>query len=374
MMRKALTGGILAAFFLFAVVVVPVTAGGKQEKAEKEKSETEQSAESTQSDQESQKEQQGKEETPISSGDSSSNSSGGNDGVAAVVEGEKISMDELNRYVQMQQMQYMQQGRQIQGAQLAELKKRTLDYLIDQEVLYQLAQEAGYEADEEKVSSQVEKYKQQSGSEEQFKKALAQQGLTEENLKEDVRKQLVLQKFIQEKFESKVSVSDQEAKDFYDENPDYFTQKEQVKAKHIIIRAEKNAGDEKVQEAKSTLQEVQEKLENGADFEELAREYSEGPSSEKGGSLGFIQQGQMVPEFEKTAFSLEEGEVSDIIRTQFGFHIVKVTEKKKEQLSPFQEVKSDIVNHLKQVKMDEKVQSYLKEKKQNMDIEREATG
>lgn len=369
MTRRNLLCGVLTALLLFTVTVLPLAAGGKQEKADEEKK----SEQSSQQQEDQQKEQASggtseSEGTPISTGSGNGNGSQ----AAAVVDGEEIPMSRFNQFVQMQQMQYMQQGRQVQGAQLEEVKKQVLDYLIDQEVLFQTAREEGYTADEQNVEQQIQQYKSQSGGEEQFRKALAQQGMTEDTLKKDVQKQLILQKFIKNEFESNVSVSDSEAQEFYDENPDYFTQKEQVQAQHIIIRVEQDAAEEKVEEARKKIEQVQQKLENGGNFANLAKEYSEGPSSKDGGSLGFIQRGQMVPEFEKTAFDLQPGEVSDIIRTQFGFHIVKVNDRKEEELSPYQEVKADIVNHLKTVKMDKEVQSFLEEKKKDMNIERYA--
>ena len=371
MLRKRIIGGLVAAFLLFFVAASPLIAGGKQEKAESEDDSQQKSEQSTEKSSSGQK--MGNGETSIETS-SQGAAADQNDGPAAVVNGQEISMAKFNRFLQMQQMEYMRRGQQLQQSQLQELRSRTLDYLIDQEVLFQQAKAEGISADEEKVEKQLQQYKQQSGGESQFKQALAQQGMSEKQLETDVRKQLILQKFIQNEFESDISISDEEARDFYKKNPDYFTQKEQVKTQHIIIQVKEDAAEAKVTEARKKIEKVQEQLEKGVDFAELAKQFSEGPSSKNGGSLGFVQRGQMVPTFEKTAFSLDPGEVSDIIRTQFGFHIVKVTDRKEEETSPYEEVKSDIINHLKTVKMDEKVQNFLEKKKGNMDIERNIAG
>ncbi|MFP4490803.1 MAG: peptidylprolyl isomerase [Spirochaetaceae bacterium] len=369
MKSKKLPGGVIIAILLLTAIVLSVTAGGKQEKSEGTSPETEQKAES----ESSQETESGEEDggTPITTG---GQSDGTDSEPAAVVEGEPIPKERVERFVQAQQMQYMQQGQQIQGQQLEQMRGQVLDYLIDQEVLYQIAEEEGYTASDEQVEQQISQFKQQAGGEEEFNAALEQQGMSPEDLEKDIRKQVVLQQFIQENFESGISVSDEEARDFYEENPDYFTQQEQVEAKHILVSAEEDASEEEVEEAREKIEDIQDELESGKDFEEVARESSEGPSAEDGGSLGFIQKGQMVPEFEETAFSLQSGETSDIIRTQFGFHIVKVTDRKEEELSPFEDVKSDIVNHLKSIEMDSQVQDFLEEKKANMDIERFTEG
>lgn len=360
MVRKNLFCGVLTAFVLFCFIVTPLTAGGKQEKTEKSETKSEQESKTGET------EKSEEEATPITAGSAPASQAG----PAAVVEGEEISMKRYNEVVNYLQFQYMQQGQRLQGAQLEQVKEQSLELLINQEVLYQVAKNAGYSADEALVQQQLEQLKAQSGGEEQFQQGLAQRNMSLQELKKDLRKRVVWQQYLEKEFETKIDIGDADAKVFYEENPDYFTEQEQVETKHIIIQVDEDAPEDKVAEARKKIEEVQEELERGGDFEELAREYSEGPSSKDGGSLGFIQRGQMVPPFEKTAFSLGTGEVSDIIRTQFGFHIVKVTERKEEQLSPFEEVKSDIVNHLKTVRMDEEVQVLLEKKKKEMDIER----
>lgn len=370
--------GVFSALLLTCFTVMPLAAGGSQEESQKgtngksTTSEESSDSETQKSDSQTQKSEKNGSGEAGSSDSSEGNASLQDEGPAAVVNGTEIPMKRLNEMVNYLRYQYMQQGQQISGDQLKQVRDRSLDLLIDQEVLYQVAKESGYEAKEENVEAEVEKIRKQSGGEQKFREGLEKRNMTVEDLKTDMRKRLVWQKYLEEEFESNVSVSDEEAKNFYDNNQGQFTQKEQVKASHIIIRVKEDASQEKIDEARQKIETVEEKLENGEEFEKLARNHSEGPSSEEGGLLGYVQRGQMVKSFEETAFSLDPGEVSDIIRTRFGFHIVKVTDRKEKKVSPYKEVKTDIVDHLKTSKMDEKVQALLDKKKKNMDISKPA--
>ena len=155
------------------------------------------------------------------------------------------------------------------------------------------------------------------------------------DLRQELVQQVLWQEFRQKEFESKVSVTADEAKVYYDSYPQFFTSPPLVRTQHIIIKVSPDAPQVRVVEALTKINAVQEKLADGQTFEELARQYSEGPSAADGGSLGFIKPGQMDPVFEKTAFTLPPGKISSVIRTQFGFHIIKVTHRQPGLLTPF---------------------------------------
>lgn len=134
-----------------------------------------------------------------------------------------------------------------------------------------------------------------------------------------------------------VTVSDDEVKKYYDENSEMFKAQESVRAKHILVDSEEKA------------KEINEKINNGVSFEDAAKEFSSCPSSSQGGDLGSFTRGKMVPEFEDAAFNLEIGEVSGPVKTQFGYHLIKVEEKLPEVTKSFEEVKESLhVNLLSQ--------------------------
>lgn len=150
----------------------------------------------------------------------------------------------------------------------------------------------------------------------------------------EMRKRLVIDTFLKKKVETEAKISDEELKKFYDQNVDKFKTGEQVKASHILVKTE--------EEAKKVL----EQLKGGAKFDELAKKSSVDTSAAKGGDLGWFGKGNMVPAFEKAVFSLKEGETSGIVRSEFGFHVIKLTGKRAAGTRPFDEVKDQIKNAL----------------------------
>jgi len=151
---------------------------------------------------------------------------------------------------------------------------------------------------------------------------------------EEAHKKIVISKLIQNEIEEKATVSDKEARNYYDTHGDEFATQERMKVSHILVNSEK--------EAKTILTE----LANGASFEELAKEKSEDTSSDKGGDIGYFTKGQVVPEFEKAASKLEIGQISEIVKSEFGYHIIKLTDKKPAQTQDFTGVSNKIKSKL----------------------------
>jgi peptidyl-prolyl cis-trans isomerase C len=146
----------------------------------------------------------------------------------------------------------------------------------------------------------------------------------------ELKKRIVVDTYLKKKVETDAKISDEELKKFYDQNLDKFKSGEQVKASHILVKGE--------QEAKDILAQ----LKGGAVFEELAKAKSVDTSASKGGDLGWFGKGNMVPAFEKAAFSLKEGELSGIVKSEFGFHIIKLTGKRPAGTRTFDEAKEQI--------------------------------
>lgn len=158
---------------------------------------------------------------------------------------------------------------------------------------------------------------------------------------EDLRKRLIVETYLKKKVEKEAQISDAEMKKFYDENKEKFKAGDQVKASHILVKSEKEAED------------ILAQLKGGAKFDELAKKFSTDSTAAKGGDLGWFPKGAMVPEFDKVAFGLKEGEMSGIVKTQFGFHIIKVTGKRPAGITPFEEVKEQIKANLLPTKQQE---------------------
>lgn len=150
----------------------------------------------------------------------------------------------------------------------------------------------------------------------------------------EVKKRIVVDLFLKKKVETEAKISDEELKGFYEKNLDKFKSGEQIRASHILVKAESEA------------QAIQEQLKKGGNFEELAKSKSVDSSAAKGGDLGWFGKGNMVPAFEKAAFALKEGQVSGIVKSDFGFHIIKLTGKRAAGTRPFDEVKEQIKSAL----------------------------
>jgi len=152
-----------------------------------------------------------------------------------------------------------------------------------------------------------------------------------------------------------VQISEEEVKEYYETNKDEFFEPKKVCAKHILFRVSQKASKEEVEKIKQKAETVLTKIKKGEDFEKLAQRYSEDKATAKmGGDLGCFSRGKMIKPFEKVAFSLKKNEVSDLVRTPFGFHIIKVYEIKKERIKPFNLVKNKIITKLKKEKATEK--------------------
>ncbi|MEI8355122.1 MAG: peptidylprolyl isomerase [Deltaproteobacteria bacterium] len=150
------------------------------------------------------------------------------------------------------------------------------------------------------------------------------------NKLEDLKKRVIVEAYLKKKIEQDIKITDADMKAFYDKNIEKFKTPDQVKASHILVKSEKEAQD------------ILAQLKKGGNFEELAKKNSTDATAAKGGDLGWFSKGSMVPEFEKVAFTLKEGQLSGIVKTQFGFHIIKVTGKRPAGVRPFDEVKEQI--------------------------------
>jgi len=289
---------------------------------------------------------------------------------AAVVNGVVITRAHYDKELKVHLERVSRQGQQISDDQLAALKKEVLDGLIEREVLYQKSQQVGIKVDAQKVDEQLAGIKKRFPNEEEFQKALASMNLTEAEVRTQIQRGLAIRGLIDKEVADKVVVTEEETKAYYTGNPQFFKQPEQVKASHILIKVEPNADDAAKEAARNKIREVRQKLSAGGDFAELAKEYSEGPSGPSGGDLGYFRRGQMVKPFEDTAFSMQVNQVSDVVETRFGYHLIKVYEKTPEKTLAYDEVKEKISERLKREKIQKGAQEYVENLKKDAKIEK----
>lgn len=272
-------------------------------------------------------------------------------GNAAIVNGVAITMDEYNKNFERVQKQLMSMGQNLQGQQMADFKRNSLNNLIERSLLDQEAKKRNLTPDAAEVETQFAAFKSRFPSPDAFKEALAQMGWSEEQGKAQLVRDLTVKKLIDAMLKDAPAITDAEIKAYYDANTDKFAEAEQVKASHILVKVDASADKATKDAAKKKITDLLGKLKKGADFATLAKENSDCPSKAQGGDLGFFGHGQMVKPFEEAAFTLPVGKISDVIETQFGFHIIKVTEKKPAKKQTFEEAKKTIAEQFKQEQM-----------------------
>jgi peptidyl-prolyl cis-trans isomerase C len=173
---------------------------------------------------------------------------------------------------------------------------------------------------------------------------------------EDLKKRLIVEAFLKKRVETDAKIGDDDLKKFYEQNKDKFKTGEQVRASHILVKTEKEAKD------------VLAQIKAGGNFEELAKKHSVDSSAARGGDLGWFGKGSMVPVFEKAVMSLKEGQVSDVVKSDFGYHIIKLTGKRPAGVRPFEEVKDQIKAAIMPTKQQEVFQKIKDELKKNAKI------
>lgn len=295
------------------------------------------------------------------------------DDTVMTVNSQKISLDNYKKIFALnkQSIEYMY-GPTIWDQEIEPGKKYSdkfsemvVNQIVSTEVLYEQAKKEKLLPTEEEVNKSLGELKKAINADEKYKKQLNDAGLDEKFLKEQQERDLACQKY-KENFKKTAKVSDEEIKKYYEENKSSFY-KDEVKASHILISTKdkdnKDLSEQKKKEAKEKAEGILKRAKNGEEFAELAKENSDDKASaEKGGDLGFFAKGQMVESFEKAAYALKVGEVSNIVESQFGYHIIKVTDKVAEQI-PFKDVKDKIKETLLEQKYSENISKLVKDAK-----------
>jgi peptidyl-prolyl cis-trans isomerase C len=289
---------------------------------------------------------------------------------AAVVNGTVITQADLEREMDGARKMASRMGKPLGASQLLAIKKEAIKRLIGRELLYQESQKKRIKVDEAALKEQIEAMKKRFPSEAEFKNALSKMNLSEADVKSEFARGMAIQKLIDKEFGQKTTVSDKDKKAYYDSNPDLFKQPEQVQASHILVKVDPKGDASQKAEARKKIEKIQQKLHKGEAFGALAKEFSQCPSSAKGGDLGYFNRGQMAKAFEDTAFALEPGEVSDIVETRFGYHVIKVVAKKPKSTIAYEDVQDRLGQYLKQQKVKKELSLYVEKLKQKAKIER----
>ena len=277
--------------------------------------------------------------------------------VCAKIDGQPVGRDELESAVKDAEARA---GRSVPPAERDAVYRSLLDRVIMFKLLANEAKVRGVTVTPQEVTDRIAQIKQQFPSEAEFQKELVKRHTTMAQLQEEQRRDLVHAKTIEAEVAPKLVVSDQDLDAFYKGNPDQFKEPETVRASHILFGVAKDAPPATKAATKTEAEGVLKRARAGEDFAALAKQYSKDPGSAAvGGDLNFFPKGQMVPAFDAAAFTLKQGEISDLVETEFGYHIIKLTEKRTGRTIPLAEVKDRLSDFLKQRKQQELVQQYL---------------
>ncbi|OXT14993.1 foldase [Bacillus sp. OG2] len=230
-----------------------------------------------------------------------------------------------------------------------------LDALVTDKIIEMEAKKEKVTISDKEKEEELKNLKESYGGEEGFKAALEQSGVTEAGIAEDIEKYLKTEKLL----EPRIDLKEDEIKAYFDENKDQFAQQEQVKASHILVEDE------------AAAKEVKSKLDKGEEFADLAKEYStDASNAESGGELGYFGKGEMEAAFEEAAFALKANEISGPVKTDYGYHIIKVEDKKEAKEAVYEDSKEAAKKALFDERMQTEYYNWLEEKKEEYKIEK----
>jgi peptidyl-prolyl cis-trans isomerase SurA len=295
------------------------------------------------------------------------------DKVAAVVNRDIIPLSEvqLRAAPEMQRVNSELDPRRRTEAR-AQLMKSALDTLIGEKLMESEVQALGITTSDAEVDELVQDVIKQNNVPDiaQFEKLLVGEGYTLASYKDMLRKRVVRDKLLRMKVGPKVKVTEEDLKAAYTQYSRLESEDVEVHARHILVQVDAKASAEQVAAAKQKAEGIaQEARRPGMDFASLARARSEGPSAADGGDLGYFKRGVMVPAFEKAAFNLKEGEVSEPIRTNFGWHILKVEERRNVALASFDEMRPKLEAKLLNEKTEKFLDQYVQELRSKANVE-----
>ncbi len=239
----------------------------------------------------------------------------------------------------------------------AEDKVMVANQLVDTHLLLNEGKKGDFTPSADEIEQSLAKLKTQFPSEEKFEETLKEMNDTVESIKERLKDDIILKIYIEKSFYTNLKVADEDVKKFYTDNEVRFVSPEEVKASHILVKEEEQ------------IKSVKSEIDGGANFEDVAKEHSQCPSGQSGGDLGFFSKGKMVPEFERVSFELNVGEMSEPVKTDFGFHLIKVTDKKEGGKQEFADVETGIRKHLEQTTAQNLIGTTIKELRESATIE-----
>ena len=288
-------------------------------------------------------------------------------GPVALVNG--LAIDSTKYYAEVDKI--AKRSSKIPPERMNRIKENILKRLIEKELIRQAVKKGAITVPAGEIDKEFGAYKKRFRTEDQFKNYLKHGKVTIESIRGRIQEKKELEKLLEKS--GKLAVTDAEVADFYKKNERFYQEREGVKARHILIKVKQKDTPENEAKAKAKLNQALKALKGGMAFDEVAKKFSEGPSAPKGGALGFFGRGQMVKAFEEKAFTMKAKEVSEPVRTRFGWHVIEVQEKREARKKSLDEVKKTITDSLRNKKFFQERRTMLNKLKQEAKIERKIT-
>lgn len=264
----------------------------------------------------------------------------------------KINDYEITDIEYMAELEIVKHNKRIEQPGKAE-KVQALDQLINGYLLLQCAKNSQVHVTTEEIDNRMIDYMLQFSSEEDFNNSLKEQNQSRQQLREQIHNELMIKKFVDSNFSPRDEIKTDTLHELYKENKDAFYTEDMVKAHHILVQGHSA-------ESYRQICKIRDSIDSSDDFIAKAKECSECPTSCQGGDLGYFGHGKMVRPIEEAAFSLKIGQISEPIKTSFGYHLIMVTDYKAKSLASFEEVKDSLINRLKQIDKELQLIRYLK--------------
>jgi len=283
--------------------------------------------------------------------------------IVAVVNDEVITQNEINILLQPIYNEYKDfyTGEEL-AMKIDEARTDVLNRLVEDNLLLSEAKKLKVEVESQQVDAKIKEVKDRFASVDEFEKIIIQQNTSLAELRKVYEERLKISKLIDDQITRRLMVTPVEVAEYYQSHQDEFRQPEKVKVTNILIKPnEGETREEALNRAKTALTE----LNQGADFAEVAKKYSQGLNAENGGELGYVEKGQMIKDIDAVMFGLDVGKTSGIIESKIGFHIIKITDKTESTVMPLEEVSQDIMRLLHKKKFEQKYREYVDNLKQN---------
>jgi peptidyl-prolyl cis-trans isomerase C len=253
--------------------------------------------------------------------------------------------------------------------EVARIRLSLLQELIDRELLYQKSVAEGLTPSQGEIDSAVAEARSPFGADEEWESHLKRQGIESAQFEELINQSLCIDKLVRTEVMENLKITDEQVERYYQDHPEEMRHAERVRARHILLRFPEGADPGQKAEVRGRAEKALARARSGEDFAELARELSEDPgSARRGGDLDFFGRGQMVPPFEEAAFGLDVGAMSDLVESEFGYHVIQVTDRQESRPASLEEVAENLRAFLRQLLARERMEALVASLRASADI------